>query len=187
MRRFATLLMCLLLSACARYPLGMSEAEWQQLTPEQQIQAHQQQAEINAARDAARAERERQRAEAERQRLLELEARRQNASPGDWLQCTLTGNEIYASKKWRPATDTAFELFRHDQASVEIRDDHYSQQRITVNYDGQIIELCSFTQCDRMVGTNRQFMNGVSKTVAIKNTLRGTLRCDAPRVVRKFY
>lgn len=44
----------LLLSACASYPLGMSEAQWLALTPEQQYDAQLKQAELDRQREARR-------------------------------------------------------------------------------------------------------------------------------------
>lgn len=68
--RIVCFLCLLFVVGCARYPLGMSEAEWQQLTPQQQLEARQQQSlldEKRAARnEAARLERERIAAEERR-------------------------------------------------------------------------------------------------------------------------
>ncbi|KAA1053828.1 hypothetical protein [Azospirillum argentinense] len=44
------------LAACARYPLGMSEADFRALTPEQQLEARTKQAELDVAEERRQAE-----------------------------------------------------------------------------------------------------------------------------------
>ena len=81
------------LASCGpRYPLGMSEAEWNALTPQQRLDARGQQAQIDETRRRERAE-ETARQRAEEQRLAEQKAFQERqlvqaglASPGsvDW-------------------------------------------------------------------------------------------------------
>jgi len=61
----------LLVAACAHYPLNMSEAEWNRLNPEQQLEARKQQATIDQERAELRAQerREEEARRAEQERL----------------------------------------------------------------------------------------------------------------------
>ncbi|OIQ50889.1 hypothetical protein BerOc1_02831 [Pseudodesulfovibrio hydrargyri] len=63
--RFALLL---LLAACATHPLGMSDEEWDRLTPEQRLEARRQDERNELERRRLRLEEERQREQAQEQR-----------------------------------------------------------------------------------------------------------------------
>jgi len=94
------------LTACATYyPLGMSEAEWKRLTPEQQMSARMKQADLNQANAERRAEQ----AAARRQKFAALEAaeRRRieelyrSARYGDVLECVVEGGVADVRPGWR--------------------------------------------------------------------------------------
>jgi hypothetical protein len=67
--KLSALLACcvflLLLTACATHPLGMSDEEWNQLTPEQQLEARKQDEQNRLERERMRLEEERQRKDAQ--------------------------------------------------------------------------------------------------------------------------
>ncbi len=66
------ILLVLILAGCSRYPMGMSEDEWEHLSPEQKLEMRRQQAELRA-----REQQERLRAETEKTRIAaELEKAR---------------------------------------------------------------------------------------------------------------
>ncbi|ELL1563293.1 TPA: hypothetical protein PX804_001238 [Vibrio cholerae] len=88
----------LLLSACASYPLGMSEAQWLALTPEQQYDAQLKQAELDRQREARRLAEQQAREQALKEQQAQLELVRENAKYGERVQCVLQNSELYFNK-----------------------------------------------------------------------------------------
>lgn len=91
----------LLLTACISYPLGMSEAQWLALTPEQQYDAQLKQAELDRQREARRLAEQQAREQALKEQQAQLELARENAKYGERVQCVLQNSELYFNKKWR--------------------------------------------------------------------------------------
>lgn len=94
----------ILVSACGpRYPLGIPEDRWAQMSVAEQDEARIKQAEV----DRARAEARRQEAEARETeaaaRAAELAHARANAAPAERVQCILQPVEVSYGGKWRAA------------------------------------------------------------------------------------
>ncbi|WP_300424621.1 hypothetical protein [uncultured Thalassolituus sp.] len=162
----------LAISACSTYPMGLSESEWNALTPEQRQQAVQQQAELDDKYRIAQQEAE----------IREQEERAQqkaDSNPGEWLQCTLTENRIYRGFEWKQAQDDAFEILAGDKLQLNIEKDDFVDVSLNVTFDGQIIELCHFNKCDRVTGTSKQYQAGIDKQIVLEKTYQGVLHCDA--------
>ncbi|EIF8946683.1 hypothetical protein LF048_000270 [Vibrio cholerae] len=127
----------LLLSACASYPLGMSEAQWLALTPEQQYDAQLKQAELDRQREARRLAE--QQALKEQQAQLELAS--ENAKYGERVQCVLQNSELYFNKKWRASEPLALDLLANQPAQAvkqSTADGRYGFN-LYAQFDGQIL------------------------------------------------
>ena len=98
----AALLCCAVLAACTSYPLGMAEAEWLRLTPEQQLQAREKQLEVDRLSEQRRLVEAAARQEEAQRQAAELQARRQDARYGERLQCVLQPAQAWLDRQWRP-------------------------------------------------------------------------------------
>ncbi|MGL6355733.1 hypothetical protein ACSZMT_18810 [Aeromonas veronii] len=94
----------LLLTACASYPLGMSEAQWLALSPEQQYDAQLKQAELDRQREARRLAEQQAREQALKEQQAQLELARENAKYGERVQCVLQNSELYFNKNGERAS-----------------------------------------------------------------------------------
>lgn len=170
-------------TGCSLNPLGMSDAEWESLTPTQKLEARVMQETSNEAARARRAERAAQEA-AEQARIEEL---RRSAPFGDVVQCTLTDAEGYFSKKkWQPAQPVSIEIHRSEEdrsLSVPRQNRSSTTTDLRINFDGLTVEVCSWygRDCDVLVGTEAQFRRGIARHIDIKKTARGRLFCSFPR------
>ncbi|HGF7509081.1 hypothetical protein ABUS74_06595 [Vibrio cholerae] len=163
----------LLLSACASYPLGMSEAQWLALTPEQQYDAQLKQAELDRQREA--------RLLAEQQAQLELA--RENAKYGERVQCVLQNSELYFNKKWRASEPLALDLLANQPAQAVKQSTADGRYGFTLyaQFDGQTLSLCRHEnsrrqECALMLGTFNDYHRGMRQTIQQDNWLRGQLR-----------
>ena len=145
LRRIAMLGLVLAVAACARYPLGMSEAEWPSLSPQQRLEARAQQAEIDRAREAElAAERARREAakEAERQRIATVYRK---ARYGDIVECVLDGGIIDFHPGWKAYQPTAFTLVADETPEVKVTTGvpHETQEVwASLSDTGTAISLC---------------------------------------------
>ncbi|MBB5020783.1 hypothetical protein [Desulfurispira natronophila] len=193
----ALLLSLIVLSGCGpRYPLGIDEDQWFAMTPQQQLQAHKQQAQLDEARALQREAEAEERAIQARVRemelareLAELEKLRCDARYGDRVQCVLTNPEHYRSGQWRSIEPLAFDLVRgHDGLSISLLEHSGSTTRqrgnIHVSFDGQTTAICdkepsrSSRTCIRVVGTFEDYRRGIRQRVGVENFLKGQLRCS---------
>ena len=187
----AITLLCLLclLCACSTHPLGMDDEEWQQLSPEQRLQAREKQSELDRLAEQRRvAEAAARRDEAQRQ-MVELDVRRREARYGERLQCVLQPAQAWFNREWRPVEPLALDLVvGHEQMltlrETERRTLHYSS-RVHARFDGQQLTLCQHAHdqrnpgiCVRELGTMVDYQRGVRRTVLADQFLRGQLRCN---------
>lgn len=189
LRWAAALLCCAVLTGCSSYPLGMAEAEWLRLTPEQQLQAREKQLEHDRlAEQRRKAEADARQLEAQRQ-TAELQARRQDARYGERLQCVLQPAQAWLNRQWRPVEPLALDLVAgYEQALVlqeaDRRTVRYSG-RAFARFDGQQLTLCQQPQvqrhpgrCVRELGTFADYRRGIHREVEADQFLRGRLRCS---------
>lgn len=173
-----------LLSACGpHYPLGISEARWQQMTPAERDQARNKQAAV----DRARAEARRKEAEA---RLAEAKAReaalahaRATAAPGQRVQCVLDPVQVRIGKDWHPAQPVALDLVvgMPVEFKVRARDRRYWTERGVARFDGMTVQLCGRyrpNDCIRFAGTTREFRRGKHGRIHSRDFLRGQMHCS---------
>ncbi|EKF9985861.1 hypothetical protein O1D80_003343 [Vibrio cholerae] len=127
----------LLLSACASYPLGMSEAQWLALTPEQQYDAQLKQAELDRQREARRLAEQQAREQALKEQQAQLELARENAKYGERVQCVLQNSELYFSA----SEPLALDLLANQPAQAvkqSTADGRYGFN-LYAQFDGQIL------------------------------------------------
>ncbi|RUO26519.1 hypothetical protein CWE09_07375 [Aliidiomarina minuta] len=180
-----SLILLSMLTACASYPLGMSEDEWESLTSEQQLQARSRQAELDQAERERRAEAARLAAQREQEERAAYEERLQNAAYGEVLQCVVRDAEGYLAGSWRPAAPAGFTLLRNHPTNVRFTEEGRPTRGIDgqATFDGGSVSLCrpNRNECGTLAGTQNQFRQGVQQVIDIPRLVRGTLYCDLPR------
>ncbi|MDP3535684.1 MAG: hypothetical protein Q8S08_09880 [Halomonas sp.] len=179
----------LIITGCASsYPLGMSEEEWQALSPERQLQIREQQ----AALDMRKAE-ERRAAAAARQAVAEAEALAlrsalQNAAYGQRIQCVFEGH-AYFGRDWQPIEPVAFDAVVGHTIDVPLVSvSAYRNRQGYARFDGQRAQLCrrdpalygSNNRCATLAGTQRQLGRGVTRDIFADDFVRGRMSCDLP-------
>lgn len=172
-----------MVAGCSFNPLGMSDAEWESLTPTQQFEARKIQAERDEAARVRYAEQEAQ----EVAEQAQLDALRRNAPFGDVVQCTITDAKAYFYKdKWRPAQPVSIEMYRgeSEHSLSLVRQDRTSRTTdVYMSFDGLSVKACrgNSSECDVLVGTEAQFRRGITKRINVHKTVVGTLFCSFPR------
>ena len=182
--RFVLLLVLsmVVLVGCSSNPLGMSDAEWEALTPQQQLVARTKQAELD---EQARLRRQQAQIakEAEQARLENL---RHNAPSGEVVQCTLTSARArFAHNEWHPAQPMAVAIHRsEDRRQVRIAQEDRPSRAATLHmgFDGMIVKVCRWydRDCAVLAGTNRDYNRGHSSHIRVPDLVDGTLSCSFP-------
>ncbi len=177
------------LSACSSYPLGMSKAQWEALTPDEQFKAQQQQVELDQQRAQQRAAEARQRALALEQERAALALRRQQASYGEHLQCVLSEAQAKLGGRWRAVEPLAMDLIIAEQASytlahIEKGYVRYSQP-VYARFDGQTLRLCEYEGdmadqrlCAKIIGTFGDYQRGFNQPLSSSDYIQGRVRCQ---------
>ncbi|HEY9017274.1 hypothetical protein [Thiomicrospira sp.] len=200
LRYFMLLLFTLGLMACGPYhPMGISDEEWQTLTPDQRMQAREQQAEVDKARAAERAEKARIRAEKEAREQAIIAERRANPQYGERVQCILSAGQAKLNRKWRNIEPVAVDLVIGESQAIDVRHLRDGRTRYSrtgyASFDGQRVNLCLHSNssptsnyCASLLATTRQFDRGVSQNIQSKDFVRGNLRCDLvlPELKRRY-
>lgn len=181
----------LILSACgARHPLGISDDQWQTLSTEQRLQAHDKQASLDRAADERRAAEARAKEAKAAQQQVELDARRRTASYGERMQCILGDAQARLGGKWREVEPVALDLVQGMDIPLPLAEPaSHSIRRQTAAYahfDGQTIFLCQGAgdtrddreTCMRVLDTHADYRRGIDQRIDSPNFLRGRLRCD---------
>lgn len=188
LRGMGWLLGLMLLSGCASYPLGMSEQEWQALTPQQQLDAREKQSELDQKAAERRAAEARLEAEREAQQQAELAQRKANAAYGERVQCVLQNAEYKEGKSWYALEPVGFDLVVGEiqpLSLVHIKNKRTQYTRTAyAGFNGQTVSICRYqsanshsADCVRMVGTTLDYQRGLTRTLASRDYVRGTLRC----------
>ena len=182
--RFGLLLVLsmVVLVGCSSNPLGMSDAEWEALTPQQQLVARTKQAELD---EQARLRREQARIakEAEQARLENL---RHNAPRGEVVQCTLTNARArFAHNEWHPAQPMAVAIHRsEDRRQVSVAQEGRPSRNVSLHmgFDGMVVKVCRWydRDCAVLAGTDRDYNRGHSGRIQVPDLVEGTLSCSFP-------
>ncbi len=185
------LVLCLVVTGCARYPLDMTEAEWNAMSADQRYAARLKQAELDAAAQQRKAEKEAheqalQLAAKKRQQTL-IAQRRSNPSYGDIVQCVIKSPMVDFHPGWRKAESVAFSLVRSETSRVSLRaEDSRRTSEFWAYFDenGSTLRLCernpgrsNFRDCDVVPVLGRDLMTGVDHQIDLPNLMQGVLRC----------
>ena len=185
---FRLLWVCLLLTAllwlggCSpRHPLGIPDEEWQ---------AHEQQAELDRAAAEQRAAEARAREAEEQRRIMDLAVRRSEAHYGERVQCIFSPAEAWLGREWRSIEPLALDLV--SGLVVPYRIESLSGGRVRyqadlyAGFDGQTVSLCRHepsarqpagASCARLLGTFEEYRRGLRETIQSGDFVRGQLRC----------
>lgn len=184
-----------LLSGCSMHPLGISDDEWAQMSQDQRMQAYHEQATLDKAEQAARLREAELRAEEERHQREILELRRQQARPGDLVQCVIEPLARKQGKGWKPVQGVAFELVRGESQRVMLQDIEGRSQRsawAVFSPSGQTIALCGYesdtddlNDCARLNVTSRELARGTHQRLERNRHFEGEIRCDLPLRLRR--
>ncbi len=177
-RKFAPIGLVLLLTACLQtYPLGMSEAQWKALSPQEQMQARVKQAEldrIEAARRAEEQRREEKRKEAEKARIASLYA---SARYGDIIECAVEGGIADFHPGWKKYQRAVVSLVRGEIKEVSLRSESGSDTQefwAALNHEGNTVKICDSepsrgsSDCATVAGLTSDFSRGIRQTVSLK-------------------
>lgn len=181
----------IIITACASYPLGMSEDEWNRLSPQQQLDARERQARLEQDERQRRAEVARQRAEQEREEQRRYQDMLANAEPGDIVQCVLQNGEGYYAGNWRSAESVGFSLLRDYTQTVAIAEQGRPTRNVSteMTYNGANISVCrpNNRDCVNIAATQNQLRRGMTQDIQVNRAIRGTLYCDIPNRERLRY
>lgn len=192
--RLMVLSLTLTLGGCSMHPLSIPDEEWEQMTQKQRMEAYHEQAALDKAEQAARVREAELRAEEERHKRELLELRRQQARPGDLVQCVIEPLAYKQGKKWEPLQGVAFELVRGESQRLTLQDiDGYSQTAWAVfSTSGQTVALCKYESdtddlddCARLNATSRELARGTQRKLAYSPYFRGHMRCELPLHFRR--
>ena len=131
-------LIAVVLVGCQSYPMGLSEAQWNAISPEQQADYTRQQTQINEQRRREREAAEQARQAEEAARAREERARIQiayaRARYGDVVTVTIEGGYVAINGKHQPYEPVRFDLVRGERKEVEFiqQGRSSSRQRIDV-------------------------------------------------------
>jgi len=201
MRNFTMLFVFLVMSgifltACAkRYPLDMTEAEWQALPPEKKMEAQKAQAKLDAEAAERRAREKtilaERKAKAERQRLADIKSLYSRGMYRDFVQCVVQNPLVDLRPGWTKMQPTGFILARQEEREVSFQP-MKGNRRASIwalySGDGLKVTLCRYNpshpfysfrnQCDSIVATHSDYERGVSKSISMPDRLQGTLECS---------
>lgn len=188
----AVMILAVLCGCGPRHPLGIPDEQWQAMSPEQQFQARQQQADLDRAKAEQRAEEAKARVAEAEAKKAELERRRQDARYGERVQCVFSNGEVKLRREWDRIHPVALDLVRgyEEEFRMEVASDRmrgFTTEGYAL-FDGQTVYLCRMPyedvyrqdDCVRVTATMREFQRGVEQYVSAADFLRGRIRCDLP-------
>lgn len=188
MRASIPLLVALLLSGCTTYPLGLDEESWQQLSPQQKLEASQQQAELDQARDLRLAREAEARAEEARREANELMLRRREAAYGERVQCVLEPAAYRNGGEWQRLKPVAMDLVMGMSLGIELHEvkRSYRTHEAVAWFDGQQVFICpdeysarrGSERCVSVAGHHREYRQGLIRQIESGNFLKGRLSCS---------
>ena len=181
-KKISLIIGCVILASCAMHPLGIADDTWQAMTPEQQAQAYQKQADIDAKERAS----QQAQAAAEKQQIAEIKA---NPKYGQYIQCIVEGAKyngfIDGSNTVQPfnfdaisnkTLNTNITYYRNGDKFFE------EHKQLFVSFDGQQITLCDSdnqfnNKCSTLNATSSQYRKGI-KLNFNGSILNGSAKCD---------
>lgn len=131
----AVIILMSIVTSCVSYPMGLSQQEWDSLSPEKKVEFRQKQAAIDEAsrRQQAQERLERQK-QAQQQQLEEQKLALQQqentrqayaqALHGDIVTVSIQGGTFEFARKWYSFDPIIFDLIRGESKTVELSNTH---------------------------------------------------------------
>lgn len=187
-QRLSIAILLFSLSGCmTTYPLGFSEDEWLALSPQQQLDARQEQARLDADKRRETQARKDREAEALRQQKATVQKRYQTAQYGDVVQCILKNTVVDFKPGWRDAEPVAFNLVKGEQKAIELHSRPSGKKTdvwVTLDEQGLNLSLCRNQSssrrdtCATLVATTQQFSQGYTTQMQVSDYLRTNIYCS---------
>lgn len=180
-------------SACdPRYPLGIPEDRWTQMSVAEQDAARMRQAEVDRARAEARCQEAEAREAEAAARAAELAHARVNAAPGERVQCILQPVEMLYGGQWRAAEPLGLDLVAGLPIAFTLheRDSQYRTRDGTARFNGMEIRLCREgreNDCARFLATSGELRRGKAQSVHAEGFLRGRMHCELAATGSRHY
>jgi hypothetical protein len=188
---FATLVLAISVAGCvtdqvSRRPLGIQEQDWTSMTPEQRLQAHFKQVEVN---QAERKQKKQETAPAESRKADVRPGGSFGVAYGDRIQCIGAPLSFSHENKWRKAEDVIVDVSVGTPAEVGLIEakpvgKEALRRQVFTQFDGKMFWMCptagapSKSACVQLLGTFEDYRRGVSQTIEKPRFVRGRLRCS---------
>jgi len=181
-KKIALIMSCVLLASCAMHPLGIDDATWQKMTPTQQADAYQKQAEISAKQQAA----EQAQAAAQQRKIQDI---KNNPKYGQYVQCVFSDGKYNDNfNSFNPVENFNIDALEGETTNKSIT---YYQNgnkffannvELSVSFDGQQISICDTNNefnkpCSNINATSSEYRRGVSRNID-NGILKGKIRCN---------
>ena len=189
-RLLVTALVVIAVTGCV-YPLGMSQAEWEGLTPEQRLEARQEQARLDEAKRERRAreaaQRRRIEAEIEVARLRDVRYIYEHGRFGDVVECRVGDGIADFRPGWHLFDPSFFRLARGEIRLVEVKRggaNDWAEFWAEYTPDGERLWLCdrkpssSYRDCQSVAVTFNAFSEEASFALDIPHKIKnGRMTC----------
>lgn len=183
------LALLLLLSGCSSKPAGITDQQWQLLTPAQQQRAREQLA-LMDAEAKARPPQLATAVQPSRSQLAEESLSIPQVAARQAIRCAVAPQQAWLNGQWQPAEPLLLELqqdveqrFALTQPGTELPGYHsYGYAR----FDGQTLSLCRFPRndwrhqqnCALLTGSTADWQAGHAGQLESPSLLRGSVRCE---------
>lgn len=189
----AAMAMVLALAGCAsKHPLGISSAQWEQMTFSEQVEATQRQVALDAAERGRRDERRREQAElkislAEDPEVAHLPYSDVLQRQVEKADCVIQG-DIRTQRGWEKAYPVHFEIaggrYHNRRITIESWDGVW-QQEAYIGYDSMGLQICPSSldlnnhspHCFDVPRSPQWRQGGVIEAGEARDTFRGTAQC----------
>lgn len=183
MKKILLLILCsLLIASCSTHPLGISDETWKNMTPEQQAQAYQKQADITAKQQAQELAYQQQ----QQQEIANIKA---NPAYGQYIQCVIRKGKYQAFiNDWNDIQAFSFNAIQGKTTTANLT--YYQNnnkffnenQELYISLEGTQIKICKdqnafSNDCSVITATMPQYRRGARVKIT-SGIIEGTARCD---------
>ncbi|QIW09191.1 hypothetical protein [Francisella sp. LA112445] len=172
----------LLITSCSTHPLGISDETWQNMTPEQQADAYQKQADIDAKQHAQELAYQHQ----QQQEIANIKA---HPEYGQYIQCVIRKGQYQAFiNNWNDIQAFSFDAIKGKTTTANLT--YYQNnnkffnenQQLYISFTGTQIKICkdqnAFSDdCSVITATMPQYAKGARVKIT-SGIIKGTARCD---------
>ncbi|ABK88978.1 hypothetical protein IBE20_04365 [Francisella tularensis subsp. novicida] len=173
----------LLVSSCTIHPLGIPDETWQKMTPQQQADAYQKQADIDAKQRAQELAYKQQ----QEQQIADIKA---NPRYGEYIQCVIDNGKYQAFiNDWNNDIQAfSFDAIKDKTTTATLtyyrNNDKFfkNSQKLYISFTGTQIKVCkaenSFSDdCSVITATLPQYQKGV-KVMISSGIIKAYAQCD---------